>query len=102
MFILGVSKRTSGVFIPPVKEGSTEVPREINYDFVKLHVRYEFGVDADVPELSVGEPVDIIKVNTPVWSRFLNDNSLLEPEVLGASVNLLYNKYGKVSGISLR
>lgn len=96
MFVLGVSKRSSGVFVP--KDGGNE----IKYDFVKLHVRYEFGVDSDVPEMSAGDAVDIIKVNTGVWSQFLNTNSMIEPEVLGASVSLLYNKWGKVSGLSLR
>jgi len=96
MFILGVSKRSSGVFKP--EDGKNE----INYDFVKIHVRYEFGVDSDIPDLSVGEPVDVIKVNTSVWSRFLSDNQMIDKDVLGSSVSVLYNKYGKVSGITLR
>lgn len=95
MFVLGVSKRTSGDFKP---KDSDNV---VSYDFVKLHVRYTFGVDADAPELAAGDAVDIIKVPSGVWKKFLDSAGLTVPDVLGTELSLLYNKYGKVSGISV-
>lgn len=95
MFVKGVSKRTSGTFKPE------DSAREFDYDFIKLHVVYEFGVDDDIPEMSAGDPVDVIKVNSSVWKQFLDKNGLTTQAAVGLNVRLNFNKYGKVSGISV-
>lgn len=96
MFVLGVAKRSSGDFKPKDKDDV------IPYDNVKVHVRLEFGVDSDVPEMSAGDAVDIIKVKTGIWKRFLDENGVTDNDLLGTSISMLYNKYGKISGISLK
>lgn len=95
MFLKGISKRTSGSFKP---DGGD---REYEYDFVKLHVLYEFGVDDDCPEMAAGDAVDIIKVGSVVWKRFLDKNGLTVSDAVGLNIRLVFNKYGKVSGISI-
>lgn len=95
MFLKGVSKRTSGSFKP------NDSNDEVQYDFIKLHVICQFGIDDDVPELDAGDPVDVIKVKPAIWEKFLAVNGLANKDVIGMSIKLNYNKYGKVSGISV-
>ncbi len=93
MVIEGVAKRSTGTFIP---KGESEA---IDYDSVKIHVKYEPGIDDDIPEMVAGDAYDIIKLKWNIWKQFLDQNDLKVSDVIGMSVELVYNRYGKPSGL---
>lgn len=95
MIVKGVSKRSTGTFIP---DGQTE---SVAYDFVKIHIKYEFGFDGDAPEVVVGDAYDIIKLKWDVWKQFLDRNGLNVADVKDRRIELVYNRYGKPSGLHL-